>query len=147
NGRAHTLYVAPTRAGGYCWIFSGSMGSCRKVRLRPHLLSVGWIVGGGRPFYAKEIAGDTVARAARTLWLEYEDGSRTQIPFVWVSKPIDAGFFMVGIPAGHHAKGTRLHAVSVRSPTGRVLARHFFAYERLVVATPRRRPPARQPQP
>jgi hypothetical protein len=158
NGKAHILYVAPTRAGGFCWVFSLDMGSCRRARVdrrgspplpgevNPHLLIVGWGLGGGRPLYTKEIAGDMVARGARALWVEYEDGSKTQIPFVWVSKPIDAGFFMYGIPAGHRARGTRVSAVSVRSATGRVLTRDVFVYEPVYNRTPRR-PPSSLPLP
>jgi hypothetical protein len=92
------------------------------------LLTTTWALGGGAPLYVKTVGGDIAVARARTLWIEYEDGSATQLPFVWISKPIDAGFFLFGVPAGHRVPGSRVRSVAVHDSAGRVLAREAVQY-------------------
>lgn len=138
-GSRHVLYVAPTRSGGFC----SSLGGCverkdyraqtyprRPGSINPHLLSFGigmWRVT--RPpsnGYALQIDGIVLARNADTLTAEFEDGSTESVPFVYVSKPIDAGFFVYGISGGHHKVGSRLEAVSARDSEGKLIAREIL---------------------
>ncbi len=152
NGKAHVLYVAPTRKGGFCETFSGSFGSCRPSRSLPHgavqpgemhpfLLSAFWSEQQrrGGPIRVTEVGGSVLARATRHLYVEYADGSRSEIPFVWVSKPIDAGFYLYGIPAGHTA-ATAVRGVSAWDADGHLLARS-------VIGTPAHRPRVRTAPP
>jgi len=147
-GKPHVLYVAPTRKGGFCETFAGAFGGCRATRAG-RTLGLTWAGSPMRfprppnepPEHATEVGGDVLTAAARTVRVEYEDGSSTPIPFTYVSKPIDAGFFLYGIPKGHEQPGTRVRAVSVLDRKGHVRAR-----ERITYAEPRRvlLPPARQ---
>ena len=154
KGRRRVLYVAPTRAGGYCWEFEHDTGSCRSSRkpyvghggrgsFRAERIGVTWGLGQhrGGPLYVQEVSGDVIAAAAQTLWAEYADGTRQPIPFVWVSKPIDAGFFMLGVSAAHETVATRLVAVSARDGKGRLLSREAFQFQTRPAHPPVKTPP------
>jgi hypothetical protein len=140
-GRAHVLYVAPTRRGGFCFMFAGGFGGCSPTRSgRP--LSVGWtgspftpLSGKREPDHVMDVGGEVLSAKARTIQVEYEDGSKEPIPFVFVSKPIDAGFFYFGIPAGHAQPGTRARALAVLDARGNVIARERYPYVRRRVFT------------
>lgn len=150
RGRTRVLYVAPTRAGGYCWIFTDAFGGCNNWRtphrgrsqpraVNPYLLGLTWQDSAfrmdGKPPHTTLVGGDILAQRARALEVEYEDGSATPIPFVFVSKPIAAGFFLHAIPSGHDRPGMRVRAVRVLDAGGQVLARQPVVYSR-----PRRLP-------
>jgi hypothetical protein len=81
--------------------------------------------------------------SARALVIEYEDGSSQRIPFVWVSKPIDAGFFLFAPSAAHERAGARVSAVIALDAAGRVVARepatyeHFFSHAPIRPTKPR----------
>jgi hypothetical protein len=153
-GHAHVLYVAPTRKGGFCEMFTEGFGGCRQTRtppkgfaggppgaIHPFLLGLSWqgspirvrrhgnrltIVSG--PEYTQLVGGNVLASNAASVTVEYEDHSSSAIPFVYVSKPIDAGFFYYQIPAGHQKPGTRVAAVTVRDAHGHVIAREPIGY-------------------
>jgi hypothetical protein len=141
SGSEHVLYVAPTRGGGFCELFTDGFGGCRPVRtpptdyppprpgeVNPFLLSLTVQTEGAKPEHAILLGGDILAENAAHLTVEYEDGSSSRIPFVFVSKPIDAGFFFFEIPHGHVEPGTRASAVTVRGADGEVLAREPIEY-------------------
>jgi hypothetical protein len=150
RGRERILYVAPTRRGGYCWIFAEAFGGCHATRpiagprrsqsgaVNPWRLGVTW---QGPPIrltprgtrvasqqHTTQVGGDLRAASAHTLQVEYEDDSTGDIPFIYVSKPIDAGFFLYAIPSGHKRPGTRVRAVRVLDSEGNVLARQPIRY-------------------
>ena len=57
------------------------------------------------------VGGDITAPAAAKITARYADGTTTDIPFVWVSAPIAAGFFSYDIPTAHWSKQHRLLAL------------------------------------
>ena len=121
NGKQATLWIAPTKGGGYCYDFGGS-GGCHDTRgQRPAVpVSVGWAIKqprSGRPVIIGG-SGEVYAGAVVRLEIVYADGSRKPIPFIWVSKPIAAGFFVFGIPAGE-----RPAAVVAYDKASRIVAR------------------------
>jgi hypothetical protein len=97
SGGTRTLWVAPTRSGGLCDLFSDLGGGCDKLGTVP--LSASW---GGGPM------GDDISRVAgfvRDRWsasvqIELDDGTLVVPRVVWVSDPIGAGFFLYEPPAG-----------------------------------------------
>lgn len=171
-GRAYLLYVVPTRNGAFCWMFGGS-STCPDARpvartyphmsgaVNPYLLSTE--IGMNRvsrrgSAYRLEIDGVVYAKNAASLSVEYEDHTSVQIPFVYVSKPIDAGFFLYGIPPTHYRSGNTLVAVSAHDSQGKLIARVPMSVARLFTANgvrPRQplttssavRPPRLLPQP
>ena len=128
GGRA--LYVAPTRGGGFCWEFEHASGGCDTRRTRA--LSPTWMLmeHRGGPLFVQKVAGELLAAKTRSLEVEYADGTATQIPFIWVTKPINAGFFLYVIPAAHRRGAARAVAVSVRDSNGKVIARERIVYAR-----------------
>jgi hypothetical protein len=168
SGEKHVLYVAPTRWGGFCELFTNSFGTCQAKRpqatgketepgfLDSQLFNV---VSGvneiapkspdevGIP-YVIEAGGSFVAPRAASLSFEYEDRTSEQIPFVYVSKPIDAGFFDRAISSEHYEVGSRLVAVSVRDSSGNLIARsRVVNYDEYVAASKKQLEQSKSPQP
>jgi hypothetical protein len=133
-GHPRKLWVAPTRTGGYCYTFELSFGGCRQSRAdrAKALLGVTW--QGGSPRHGvnesivTRVGGDITAPAAAKITARYADGTTTDIPFVWVSAPIAAGFFSYDIPTAHWSKQHRLLALTLNSKSGTQLGRQAFEY-------------------
>jgi hypothetical protein len=136
DGRISTLWVAPTKRGGFCMEFTDLGGGCRSTRLPtaiPPSLATDevqpWLIDAavmrslpGSPG-TRAIFGSLIAPAAARLELAYEDGTTTAIPFVWVSEPINAGFFVFVVPVTHRAEGGRPSTLTAYDASGKVLAR------------------------
>jgi hypothetical protein len=87
----HTLYVAPTTHGGYCYQWTGDgIGGCAELRKGP--LAASW----GR----SQVVGVISASVVSSVKITFTDGTSVEPPIAWVSSPIDAGFFLYDIPAG-----------------------------------------------
>jgi hypothetical protein len=104
-GRTHTLWVAPTKDGGYCTFLLGPQGGggggcdrARELELSP---------GGIQPQGGGSIAvvGSVLHPDATHVDVLHKDGSTTRLDLVWVSPPIDAGFFVAEIPYKRNAVG------------------------------------------
>jgi hypothetical protein len=140
RGKTRVLWVAPTRAGGFCWQLSGWFGGCRINRnmspgrplpgyVRPELVGVtstGAMKKGVES--VSVIGGDVLTPKAHTLSVNFADGTRMAVRFYYVSKPIDAGFYFAAIPAGHDTTTTRPVAVELLDKQGRVISRQPFRY-------------------
>ena len=134
RGKLRALWVAPTRSGGFCFTWEKLWGGCLprpSDRLR-RPLDTGWggaVKLGEAPrtiMVSGTITGDTAAR----LELVYRDGKRTSIPFVYVSRPIDAGFFDLWIPESRQAGSGRPKEVVLYDRSGKVMARAAAPSER-----------------
>lgn len=135
------LYVAPTRDGGFCWLVEHAMGGCGTSKRVG--VSAAWGMGQhrGGPVFVQRVAGTVTAPSAQTLSVEYADGTKQQIPFVWVSKPIGAGFFQFPIPVAHETGRGRAVAVVARDAKGRLVGRSSMQYARPHPAPPPRHVP------
>jgi hypothetical protein len=127
GGHRRTLWVAPTRRGGFCWQLEKSYGGCfdRRRDIRP-LVSVSYI-GASADFPGSQIPARiegvvTSTRAAR-LTVEFRDGTVKDVPFVFVSKPIDAGFFVWTVPREHQGLRRSIRALTARDPDDKIVAR------------------------
>jgi hypothetical protein len=90
---------------------------------------VGW-TGATPTTNAPGSVGGTISSARATrLELVYEDGARTEIPFVFVSRPIAAGFFSQEIRKKHWRNGHRVKSLTALDPHGKVLARRTLSYD------------------
>lgn len=106
-GTSWTLWVAPTKDGGFCT----STGSCYTRAFRYDGIGVG--VGlFGRVARDGEIlsgpvvlSGETTNEKADSLLLRFQDGESQSIPLVWVGKPVDTAFYLYGVPRRHWQKG------------------------------------------
>ena len=86
------------------------------------------------------VGGDITAPTAAKITATYADGTTGDIPFVWVSSPIAAGFYSYDIPTAHWNKQHRLLALTLYAKNGKKLGQQTFPYE----AKPR---PVRVPVP
>lgn len=100
GGVAHTLWVAPARNGGFCslWLPQGG-GGCSTTG-QP--LSTGALLRDGNPAW---ITGDAISSAVSDVVIRFGDGSAVHPRIVWVSAPIDAGFFAYDVPPGERVIG------------------------------------------
>ena len=118
-----TLWVAPTKDGGFCT----SSGSCYEAAFRYERLGVG--VGlFGRVAPDGEIltgpvvlSGETTNERADSLLLRFQDGERQSIPLVWVGKPVDTAFFLYGVPKQHWQAGHLPTTLTMLSEEGAAL--------------------------
>jgi hypothetical protein len=122
DGKWHVLWVAPTKQGGFCQQWSQLFGGCRANRHDPFakhidVSTVGTAVVGGSFF---ESDGDR-------LEVSYADGTSAGIPFVWVSAPIEAGFYLYRIPNEHRLRATRPTVITLFDRDGKVLAREALS--------------------
>ena len=130
HGRRRSVWVAPTRYGGFCIQFESALTGCVARASERQILSASWDDGTRQGTWVSAVGGWVITRAARArLELAYADGSTDDIPYVHVSPPIAAGFFWFDVPKGHSDKLSRAIALYVKDGTGRTLATQRFAYE------------------
>ncbi len=98
----HQLWVAPTEQGGLCYMWSGSGGGCDAVGGFP--LSVNWsgaAIPAGQPGHSFDVVeGFAHSRWVNEVQITLGDGSTVQPEMLWVSPPINAGFFYYQAPPG-----------------------------------------------
>jgi hypothetical protein len=82
---AHTLWVAPTEAGGFCTYWSGMTAGCDRLGTVPLSLTY-----GGDPYV---ITGHADAAYVHSVEARYAGGRAEPVDVTWVGPPIDAGFF------------------------------------------------------
>jgi hypothetical protein len=131
EGREHVLWAAPTARGGFCFLWTRAFGGCIADRERPRvqdrsgdrnalLLGASW---GGSGRVMTRVGGSLLVPETDRLTLEYPAGSESEIPVVWVSPPIDAGFYYFEIPPEHREAWHEPVALVARDRDGNVLAR------------------------
>jgi hypothetical protein len=128
DGKQHVLWVAPTKQGGFCEQWSGSIGGCRANRHDKFAkrldVSSSYTAKGSLTV----LGGSFFQSAGARLEVSYADGASAEIPFVWVTAPIDAGFYLYRVPDAHRVRATRPAAVSLLDDDGKVLAREPIRY-------------------
>ncbi|HXQ87283.1 MAG TPA: hypothetical protein VN746_11455 [Gaiella sp.] len=128
----HTLWVAPTKSGGFCVTWTGLWGGCRSRKAPAALPSPGswdlrpWDLGmtlQQEHGATTRLGGSLLAPEAVRLVVDYEDGASDEIPFTWVSPPIDAAFYAYEIPTEHRAFGHRATSLRAVDANGEDVAR------------------------
>ena len=132
TGKTAVVWVAPTRSGGFCVFVStegrramggGGCDRDRSLPFAPGLEIPGPISPNGTILAPPVIFdGETLIRGAATVEIRFEDGESARTPVVWVSPPIDAGFFVYEVPEAHWQAGHRPVAVVLQDAEGRTLA-------------------------
>ena len=118
HGRPHMLMVAPRRRGGFCFglIEHGRGGSLGCAHAAERIT----VSGGGDLLY-----GSLGVRGATHVELLYKNRAPIGAEVVWVSDPMNAGFFAVGVPTCPKVRG-----VVARDADGRELRRERFPWSR-----------------
>lgn len=109
DGKLRPLWVAPMKSGGYCYRWH-TFGSCGRMPHQDDAVKLG-LGGQEGPYGQNWIVGHVTDPAIERLVLEYADGGRTELRYVWVSSPIDAGFTAFQVPQERQREGR--HAVAV----------------------------------
>jgi hypothetical protein len=136
DGKLHVLSVTPTEDGGFCYQWTDLFGSCRAAQSAPagqprhpddvaaYRIGATHLVGERD---AVEIVGGNVLGAeVERLVAVYADGAREEIPLIWVSPPIDAGFYLHWVPKERRRPGRHLTALVAEDASGGVVARQTF---------------------
>jgi hypothetical protein len=123
TGKTWVMWVAPTRSGGFC--MPSGCDRDRVGRFAPGLSIPGPISREGEILAPPVIfEGDTLIHGATTVEIRYQDGESARTSVVWVSPPIDAGFFVYEVPEAHWAAGHRPTALVLEDADGNELARN-----------------------
>jgi hypothetical protein len=124
-----TLWVAPTSQGGFCTDLGGE-GGCDRLGTVPLNVSLAVERSGPSPLSDKSFGGIPVvdqlsgyvnARWADALEIRFEDGDVLKPRVIWVSKPIEAGFFVQRIPLAHRQAGHLISAVVALDRDGKLI--------------------------
>jgi hypothetical protein len=120
GGFTRTLWVSPARNGGFCslWLPQGG-GGCSTAG-RP--LSTGALLRGGVPEW---ITGDAIAPVSDVV-IRFSDGTLVHPRIVWVSAPIDAGFFAYDVPASEQTSQAHVASIAAYDGNGLLVTRQTF---------------------
>ena len=137
NGKERTIWVAPTRRGGFCYEVEKSYGGCTPnfprggtPSPRASVLVLSGAVAGIDPrrgaltaVRIPSVQGMVVSDEVERLTVEFADGESEDVDFVYVSPPIDAGFFAYTVPTERQSGPGRPRLVVGRNGAGEVVAR------------------------
>lgn len=123
----HTLYIAPRKGGGFCYVWTNATGGCATADTDPTSaesraagpLGVSWFGND----YPLAIDGFVRAGAAQTVEARFADGGTVTIVPTWVSAPINAGFFVYTVPTEHLNRADALQSVVVLDSNGNIVGR------------------------
>jgi hypothetical protein len=129
-----TLTVAPTKRGGVCYRWSGRGGPSCFERTVPFAAEEGKVTRIGAGFDGEDmtipaiVSGWLLDADVERLVLEYEDGGSSEVPLVWVSEPIDAGFFMFEVPDENQVRARRATGIVGYDDENTIAARETFRF-------------------
>jgi hypothetical protein len=96
SGHPRRLWVAPTKKGGFCFELEHSGGGCNNPPRPADPIDLGGsftALPGTTVPIQEQVSGIIYDAEAAGVRLEFEDGRAIPLRFVYVSEPIDAGFF------------------------------------------------------
>ena len=123
SGESHTLYVSPTKSGGFCFTWADAVGGCDQFGTVP--LNISW--------GPHQVLGTVSSAYVSTVRIAFNDGTVTEPHITWISAPINAGFFAYLIPAGktvaqidgYNANGTLVAREGSSQPSQRTSPPEF----------------------
>lgn len=132
----HTLYVAPKKGGGFCYLWTNADGGCLPAKAPSKTaamraigpLALTWSSTGED--YPLLVDGWVRTGATKTVEARFADGKTATIPVTPVSAPINAGFFVYPVPRRHQMRTNALGSVVALDANGKVLGRESFPLTR-----------------
>jgi len=132
-GETAILWLAPTTGGGFCWILEldkaashrGAGGECtdRLDRLSVDVSLHGQTTLAGAPLTPPVLIHGWIGlRDADSLELAFQDGDSAEIPLIWVTSPVDTGFFVYSVPERHWSDGHLPTTLTAHAADGDELA-------------------------
>jgi hypothetical protein len=131
NPTLHTLYVAPRKGGGFCYLWTNYSGGCADAQGTPAYarthpaarpLGIDWLAND----YPVVVSGWVRTGDTETVEARFADGTTATLPVTWVSSPIDAGFFVYPVPSAHQTRADALASVVALDANGNVVGRQDF---------------------
>lgn len=144
RGKPRKLWVAPTRRGGFCYLLAGASGGCLRNEPLPRgRVAVTYSASAKpeEPVEAGPLQGWVLDDAAARIVIEFEDGRSVDVPFTYVSAPIDAGFFAYDLPAANRREPHRPKSVAVFDADDDEIARETIRYGTIAPPQPAYVPP------
>ena len=140
DGKIGVLWVAPTKRGGFCVVWTAFFGGgCVSDRaslptnvvryrddVKPILLGLSVSADPTDGGIVQSFSGSLLEPKTERLVMTYADGEQAEVPVIWVTPPIDAGFYAYWIPKEHRRPRRHLAALTALDDTGSVLARQTF---------------------
>jgi hypothetical protein len=128
----HTLYVAPKKGGGFCYLWTQADGGCLPAKPPSETaamratgpLGLSWFVADED--YPLLVDGWVRTGATRTVEARFADGTTATIPVTWVSAPVNAGFLVYQVPGAHRTRADALRSVVALDASGQVLGTQSF---------------------
>jgi hypothetical protein len=122
DGETRPLWVARTEEETYCYRLHFTLSCLTPDNAR----RVGAIGFGGLATKQNAgfdwLVGSVREGAVQEVELHYQDGERVKIPFVWVSPPVDVGFFAYDVPPEREEPGRLTAAIAGLDEDGEVVA-------------------------
>jgi hypothetical protein len=133
TGSTAVLWLAPVRGGGFCTKLElvgrpGVTADCTDVQPDKRL-NVGVSLDGvtspdGRVVTGPVLLdGRTSDPKADSLLLRFQDGDSARISLVWVTQPVETGFFVYSVPERHWHAGHLPTTLTLYAPDGTELDR------------------------
>jgi hypothetical protein len=129
DGKPFRLWVAPTRAGNFCFTFEYG-GGCADRRQRAGNQAGdrnAGAIGLGR-YGSDVIAGYVLNQKVDKLVLWFKDGRRAAVTLTWVSAPIDAGFFLYDLTRAQRQPASAPTAIVAVDARGQQLAKNVSMF-------------------
>jgi hypothetical protein len=148
-GGLHTLWVAPTKLGGFCFEWIGGWGGCSAPNpdalswngdlelpagiaapaIPPRTGTTGTLPSSVAAAIRKArslavptwISGYVNASNAQDIVIKFSDGTSVHPDIIWVSTPINAGFFSYNVPAGSRTEANHLVTVEALTASGAIV--------------------------
>jgi hypothetical protein len=126
DGEPRALFVVPTEDGGFCSRLHFT-GTCGRVGPSPASFGSGGLQSehGGLDW----ISGHFLDERIRRVELRYRDGTAVPVPFVWVTEPIDAGFYALDVPDEHEHPDRRAAVIVAFDEDGTEVERRQLPYD------------------
>jgi hypothetical protein len=121
NGRDYPLWIAPIQDGGFCYAWKDSVNGCLEAH-QSRSLDVSGLATPSRGLERLNTIGGWFRQAhVARIVLTYADGQSSDIPFVWVTAPINGGFFLYGISQAHRRVGHQPTRIALLDSSGAVI--------------------------
>jgi MFS family permease len=134
GGSQRKLWVAPTFTGGFCYLLQGISGGCVSPTASGNsTLEVdgGFEQKAGEEPSMDKIAGKLFDPRATKLQVSFEDGTTIGLPFIYVSTPINAGFYIYKPTALQQKPGHRPVLLALYDNKGQQLGKQTFDWQQI----------------
>jgi hypothetical protein len=148
-GKQHTLWVAPTEKGGFCYEWTPGYGGCNATGDQPldafgELIAApgvtvvppppgsrltGSQAGRARATIPTWVAGFVRSGSAQAVTIRFKDGTTVRPEVIWVSSPINAGFFVYDVSQANQTADNHVVAVDAVDQDGSLVKEQMLSVD------------------